>query len=269
MIGFDACLMGNLEMAYEIGEHTDIYVGSEEMVPWEGWPYDRILKPLAVNPWITPTTLAKIIVYEYVEYYVEEFGYGDITMSAIETARLKWVGYAVEAFSRELRKLLPDYQEEIMDLLWTADRSHMEIYVNATTPPPGEEPSDWILTYEELGSFMDVYHFAALISESFKQAKPLLSYRANLVKIALDRCVIAERHETFPTVLVYPPEPPDYPDWEKYIYYPHTNARGLTIFADCFDIESDGEIYNPLDYYKDLEFSERTQWHKFLLELYA
>lgn len=269
LIGFDACLMGNLEMAYEIREHTDIYVGSEEVVPWEGWPYDRILKPLTVKPWMTPRNFAKIIVNEYVEYYAEEFGYGEITMSAIETAPLKWVGYAVEAFSRELRRLLPTYKEEIMDMLWSADRSHVEIYINATTPPPGEEPSDWILVYEELGSFMDIYHFAELIAEHFRKIRPAIFYTANLVMMTLDKCIIAERHETFPTVLVYPPEPPEYPNWEKYIFYPHPNAHGLTIFADCFNIESDGQIYNPLNYYKTLEFSKHTEWHKFILELYA
>lgn len=266
IIGFDACLMGNLEMAYEIREHTDIYVGSEELVPWEGWPYDRILTPLTMSPWMAPKKLAKIIVDEYVNYYVEEFGYGDITMSAIETDQLKWVGWTVETFSRRLRNLLPKYQGEIWDLLWITDRSHMEIYINATTPPPGEEPSSWILDYEEFGCFMDIYHFSELIADAFKQSRPLV-YAANLVMMALDKCVIAERHEIFPTELIYSPEPPDYPDWEKYVYYPHPNAHGLTIFADCFNIEIDGETYNPLDYYRSLEFARHTQWYKFLLEL--
>lgn len=267
IIGFDACLMGNLEMAYEIREHTDIYIGSEETVPWEGWPYDRILKPLIMKPWMVPEKLARIIVNEYVQYYVEEFGYGDITMSAIKTAKLKQVGYAVEALSRGLRSLLPEYKEEIWNLLWMADRSHLEIYINATTPPPGEEPSSWILDYEEWGSFMDIYHFSELIAKFFKQTEPLVSYTAELVKKTLDRCILVERHETFPTELIYPPEPPDYPNWEKYIYYPHPHAHGLTIFADCFNIEIDDETWNPLDYYRSLEFSRRTHWHKFLFEL--
>jgi hypothetical protein len=269
IIGFDACLMGNLEVAYQIREHTDIYVGSEETIPWEGWPYDRILESLTKKPSMTPEKLAEIMVYEYVQYYVEEFGYGDITMSAIETAPLKWVGYAVAALSSNLRTLLANHQEEVLDLLWTADRSHMEIYINETTPQPGEEPSSWILDYEETGSFMDIYHFSELISDAFSQKNPRVAYAADLVKMALDQCIIAERHEAFSTELVYSPEPPDYPNWEKYVYYPHPNAHGLTVFADCFDVEIDGKSYNPLGQYKNLEFSRRTQWYKFLLELIA
>lgn len=36
LLGFDACLMGMMEVAYELQDHTDIMVFSEETIPGGG-----------------------------------------------------------------------------------------------------------------------------------------------------------------------------------------------------------------------------------------
>ncbi len=65
----DACLMNNFEIAYEMRNTADLMVGSEEVEPGAGWPYDAILEKLAANPAMSPKELAKLIVVEYGKSY--------------------------------------------------------------------------------------------------------------------------------------------------------------------------------------------------------
>ncbi|MDQ7821565.1 MAG: clostripain-related cysteine peptidase [Candidatus Eremiobacteraeota bacterium] len=42
IIGFDACLMAQAEVAYELKDYADIMIGSQEVIGSGGWPYDDI-----------------------------------------------------------------------------------------------------------------------------------------------------------------------------------------------------------------------------------
>lgn len=46
MIMFDACLMGNIETAYELKDNTDYFLATPNSVPGAGFPYDEILPSL-------------------------------------------------------------------------------------------------------------------------------------------------------------------------------------------------------------------------------
>lgn len=46
MIMFDACLMGNIETAYEMKENCDYFLATPNSVPGTGFPYDEILPSL-------------------------------------------------------------------------------------------------------------------------------------------------------------------------------------------------------------------------------
>ncbi|MFI0607101.1 MAG: clostripain-related cysteine peptidase [Anaerolineae bacterium] len=65
IIGFDACLMNMLEVAYQLRDVAGIMVGSQEDEPLAGWPYDRILRTLVDEPSIAPESLARAIVEQY------------------------------------------------------------------------------------------------------------------------------------------------------------------------------------------------------------
>ncbi|MBI5573812.1 MAG: T9SS type A sorting domain-containing protein [Elusimicrobia bacterium] len=73
LIGFDACLMGHLEVAYElrnvINTADGAMVGSEETEPGDGWPHDTILSWLAANPTATSKQLGSTIVDKYGSSY--------------------------------------------------------------------------------------------------------------------------------------------------------------------------------------------------------
>lgn len=62
MIGFDACLMGSLEVAKILEPFTTIMIGSEETEPGTGWDYESWIRAFSENPDISTTDLATCIV---------------------------------------------------------------------------------------------------------------------------------------------------------------------------------------------------------------
>ena len=44
VLGFDACLMNMVEVGYQLKGTARVVVGSEELEPGEGWPYDGVLQ---------------------------------------------------------------------------------------------------------------------------------------------------------------------------------------------------------------------------------
>ncbi len=69
IIGFDACLMGMIEVAYQCRDYVDYVVFSQETEGADGWPYDDILDPLVNNPAMSPADFAVLIAQKYVESY--------------------------------------------------------------------------------------------------------------------------------------------------------------------------------------------------------
>lgn len=65
LIGFDACLMNILEIAYEIHDYAHFMVGSQETASGSGWPYDKIFTALAAAPEMTAKQLGETVVHEY------------------------------------------------------------------------------------------------------------------------------------------------------------------------------------------------------------
>jgi hypothetical protein len=50
ILGMDACLMSNIEVACQAGSHVRHIVASETLEPYSGWPYAKILKLLTGSP---------------------------------------------------------------------------------------------------------------------------------------------------------------------------------------------------------------------------
>ncbi|GAB4280371.1 MAG: hypothetical protein Kow0029_24890 [Candidatus Rifleibacteriota bacterium] len=69
IVDFDACLMGTIEVAYELSDSTQFMVASEETEPGQGMPYADYLGPLVKNPNLTPKELTKRMVGTYVYSY--------------------------------------------------------------------------------------------------------------------------------------------------------------------------------------------------------
>jgi len=86
IVGFDACLMGMLEVYSQISEFADIGIGSEELEPGKGWNYADLLKYLNENPKSDARTFASQITKSYHDYYEDKDS--TITLSAINLSKM-------------------------------------------------------------------------------------------------------------------------------------------------------------------------------------
>ncbi len=115
LLGMDACLMSNHEVAHQTRDHVRAIVGSEDLEPGDGWPYTEILRRLVDNPALTGTELGTVVVEEYLRSYAG--GSDTVTQCAVDVARLEPLTQAFEAFAGSLRAVVGDriQRREITD----------------------------------------------------------------------------------------------------------------------------------------------------------
>ncbi len=104
LLGFDACLMNMIEVAYQVRGTCSVMVGSQEIEPGEGWPYDDILGRLKANPGMGADELGKIIVGQYIDFYARHYPHLGVTQSAIDVERTGKLVKKLEALARLLQK---------------------------------------------------------------------------------------------------------------------------------------------------------------------
>ncbi|HVE56199.1 MAG TPA: clostripain-related cysteine peptidase [Pyrinomonadaceae bacterium] len=67
ILGFDSCVMGMLEVAYQFSPFTETLIASEGIVPEAGWTYSKILGCLAKNNTLETKKIAERFVIEFIE----------------------------------------------------------------------------------------------------------------------------------------------------------------------------------------------------------
>ena len=115
LIGMDACLMAMIEGARELAPYADYFVGSQEVEPMAGWPYDVILGAIDDEPELAPPDVAEAVVHHFATNYggatrAEQ----TVTQSAINLARTattaalvkEWVDAILTAADPELKTII-------------------------------------------------------------------------------------------------------------------------------------------------------------------
>lgn len=97
--GSDACLMQMVEVAAEMSDSVKYFVGSQELEPGDGWPYQYFLKDLVARPTMSTPELGKSMVLGYVDSYNDS---GDLTLAMLDLSQLP----AVEAAASSLGKAI-------------------------------------------------------------------------------------------------------------------------------------------------------------------
>lgn len=166
LIGFDACLMGMAEVAYEFWDYIDVMVASEELVAWEGYPYHTILNDLVLAPYMGASELGAVMVERFIEYF-GTWGYD--AMSAVSMTGMVPAYAAIDALASELIVGLSIYGSQI-----TAARQ----------------------TTEDFGwGYVDLYDFAYELHARLPDCS-LRTAAADLMS-ALTAAVIAEAHGSY------------------------------------------------------------------------
>jgi hypothetical protein len=98
VVGMDACLMSGMEIAYQLQDTANFMIGSEEVEPGDGWPYDKLLDAIARKPAITAAQLGTALVKAYVQFYSSDA----VTQSCLDLSKAESAAKAVDALAAAL-----------------------------------------------------------------------------------------------------------------------------------------------------------------------
>jgi Clostripain family len=100
VLGFDACLMSNLGVAYELRSLTNVFIGSEEVEPAHGWSYAPVVRAMVAD--VSPPDLAKEVVTSFEAACRAAKTVDFCTLAAFDATKLDDVVTAVDAMSDAL-----------------------------------------------------------------------------------------------------------------------------------------------------------------------
>ena len=163
IVGFDACLMGMLEIDYDIMPYAEYRIGSEETEPLDGWDYEASLLALTNTPSMTPPQLGAQIVNDYGSAYIG----GGITLSAVDLDGIQALASATNTLATNLLNKANIYCTEIR-----TSRKNVEHYDDS--------------------SYVDLYHFSQLIKSKIND--PVIQASAQNVMSAITNALVAEIH---------------------------------------------------------------------------
>jgi len=134
ILAFDACNMGDVAVAYEAARtgKVGIMVASEESVPFDGFPYDEMLTPVAEDPSRTPVQVATDMVAGWAAYYDALTSANGVHLAAVDIARIGLAASDMRAWSARLAARLPAYAKAYSKAL-------------------GRSWSPWATRYEDFG----------------------------------------------------------------------------------------------------------------------
>ena len=159
LLGMDACLMANLEVAYQIRNGVRFMVASEELVPGHSWPYDTILGELRAHPEMSGADFARLVVSKYTTYYTAHPpAAGDVTKAALDLAQIRALAETVDLLAAAL---IADMELQA-DVLWKAQSAAFQ----RETRKKARTPSKFEYHLWDIGSLA-----AALMAESTASAE--------------------------------------------------------------------------------------------------
>ena len=182
MIGFDACLMGQIEVFGSLYPFSNYMVASEEVIPAYGWSYAAWLGQLAQNPAMDGSGLAQAIVSTYVtsDTYFSEVRAtpeeisqeeSSTTLSAVQSVRMPDVIGAMNQFVTAMVNVDDFTVAEAR----TYTRSYLTLFGDDSEPP-----------------FIDLGNFSEMLASMVDDAEVLRT--ASQLQTAIASAVVSEKH---------------------------------------------------------------------------
>ena len=114
LYGSDACLMAMVEIAAEMSDSVDFFVGSQELEPGKGWPYDQFLAAWSKTPLASPQDVSKLLAQEYVKSYQGGTqGKAEVTFSAFDLSKIDLLQAAVAQMSVKIQALSASDRDKV------------------------------------------------------------------------------------------------------------------------------------------------------------
>jgi len=120
VLDYDACLMGMIEVAYQIKDSVSYFSASEETEPGDGNPYDTILPEISSGT--SAADFAKTIAEKYTKSY--ESGWSSVTKAAIDLSKISTVVEAINSSVASMQGKMASMQNAIS----SARNSVLEFY---------------------------------------------------------------------------------------------------------------------------------------------
>lgn len=107
-IGFDACLMGMIEVADVLSDYSDYMIASEEMEAGDGWDYS-FLRQMTDYGYYDGRDAASCVLDAYSSYYEDNYRYvPDYTLSCMDLTKTDAVKEKLDAFVLSAEQELKD-----------------------------------------------------------------------------------------------------------------------------------------------------------------
>jgi hypothetical protein len=141
ILGFDACLMNLVEIAYDMSRYANFMVGSEELEPGEGWPYAQDLEILN-RPGIDARALSKEFVGNYGKYYSGKQNQWPVTQSAIDLGAIGQLAKSIDRLGETLKGTLNKDYDVAMNLI-SKMREAVQMYAPSHDYDDYVDCGDW------------------------------------------------------------------------------------------------------------------------------
>ena len=104
LVGFDACLMGSVEVAMALSNYSDYMIASEESEPGDGWNYG-FLNDLSKDYHVSNTEeLGKSIIDHYVSHY-DDYAYDvDLSLSLVDLSKVSKLANSTDELFSDIRE---------------------------------------------------------------------------------------------------------------------------------------------------------------------
>ena len=188
LIGFDACLMSQMEIASTVAPYARYMVASEEYEHGIGWAYSSFLYDLYVNPGMSTPTLATNIVNSFIN---DDIVFYDVDNAEQEIASL-FETQTLAAIDMDLYRNVIAALNDLAYKLQYVDqaklayaRSYAQSFDNIFADEKSQD--------EIPPSYIDLGHFVQII-QTLTADDPEIAQSAANVMTAINSAVIAERH---------------------------------------------------------------------------
>ena len=121
ILAMDACSMATVEIVYELRDTVSWFVASQSVVPYDGLPYDMMIRSLVEEPSMSAESFASLMVDQYLEYYSSKTDYEHIfpydqdfiTASAFDISLVDEMGERFIELTDALEPLVATYADDI------------------------------------------------------------------------------------------------------------------------------------------------------------
>ncbi|GAB4129541.1 MAG: clostripain-related cysteine peptidase [Roseiflexaceae bacterium] len=112
LIGFDACLMGQIDVLQAIAPYGNVAIGSADLEPGEGWAWNAWLADLAKKPQLDEVAIAPSIIKSFTAFY-ENRDEPSVTLSAFDLNDIEQMSAQLDTLAGLMIERMPSAYKAI------------------------------------------------------------------------------------------------------------------------------------------------------------